>query len=187
MKSLFLATTAFALTAFLATPMFLMAQGDAKPTPEGEKGSEESGLTELTSLEQAVELLSRDLLKDMGQKNKSSAARAKASEILEKSVVGKPATLKVEAREWGPPPAGAKNSNDKLRIAAEHQRMSVGGTSFLCRVLVFLPANQISAVEKLRKGDKVNVKGRVTRLVFTDGPKGLALDCDVRGAEIVKN
>lgn len=118
-----------------------------------------------TSLEQLVDLLPPEMLKELRSRNGKETAK-KATELLQEKVKGKSASLDLKMMQAMPPVAGVSEAKPSV-IAYDDFRKS--GLSFAGMASITFTDEDAPKAAKVKKGTKIHVDGKIKKaMIFAD-------------------
>ncbi|MES2595356.1 MAG: hypothetical protein V4662_08475 [Verrucomicrobiota bacterium] len=128
--------------------------------------------------------LSRDVLKDLrAGSNKMMDAAGEASKKAAESE-GKQATFKIVIGNMDPFQAAEAPTVTRYKIGGRVEMERVGGVTISVHVLAVLAIDQHPKVEKLKKGDKITITGRIGNAEVL-GRTSAELHLDVKEVKIL--
>lgn len=134
---------------------------------------EKPGLTQLTDLEQALDLIPREALVEM-RGSKRDAGLEMAGEALQTNLTGKDAVLKIKVERYEKMPKrkadeDAKDPVVRYRLLADQERLKHGVTQFTSNVWINVDPDEAKKVPELRRGETVTVTGKVEMVKVAAG------------------
>lgn len=139
-----------------------------------------AGQPDIKSLDDLIGLIPKEAARDIDKKSKQEDAARAISEALRNSAFRKTATFDLVLDFWQP---WGERGTAAYRLKPLLEERKEKGVRFRIGMWIMAPRDSGPVIEKLKKGDKFEVTGQLTRADFTVS-EGPTLHLDVEDATV---